>query len=211
MYTFEALQILIFLIPGFISLVVLNKILGRTHAPNDLGKIAEALILSLLIYVIYYSIYQESPIYFDTHKMSIKSTSWWAFILLFACSFLLPIAIGYLHNFDLYMRLLRRIKVTNETGAFDVWGDVFSKKYRSIIVNLEDGNRLQGWAEYASSTYQERFIYVCEPRWIVEHDDTLIFEPISEIDGILLLPETKIKYIEYYHRPKTRSDEDGEK
>ena len=52
MYTFKALQILIFLIPGFISTAMLSVLIVRKEQ-KELGKIVEALIFSLLIYTIY--------------------------------------------------------------------------------------------------------------------------------------------------------------
>ena len=52
MYTFQALQILIFLIPGFISATILNVLIVRKEK-REFGKIVEALIFSMVIYTIY--------------------------------------------------------------------------------------------------------------------------------------------------------------
>ena len=51
MYSFQALQILIFLIPGFISAVILDTLVVRIEK-KELGKIIEALIFSMIIYTL---------------------------------------------------------------------------------------------------------------------------------------------------------------
>ena len=61
MYTFQALQILIFLIPGFISATILNVLIVRKER-KEFGKIVEALIFSMFIYTIYSFIFGKAPI-----------------------------------------------------------------------------------------------------------------------------------------------------
>lgn len=201
MYTFDALQILIFLIPGFISSALLSKILGRNKSTNDLSQVVEALIFSLIIYVIYSIFFTSSPIRLDKEAMVIKVDNWLTFIPMLACSIVLPIVIGYMYNFDLAMRFLRRIKVTTETRGPDVWNDVFSEKYRMIIINFEDGRRLMGWAQYTSGTYEGRLIYIVYPSWVVGTDEIKSMR-IREIDGLLITPEYKIKFIEFLTQPE---------
>jgi len=52
MYTFQALQILLFLIPGFISSAMLYSLVIR-HDKSELSRIIEALVFSLLTYAFY--------------------------------------------------------------------------------------------------------------------------------------------------------------
>lgn len=52
MYSLDALQVLIFLVPGFISTAVLDALTVR-EKKSELGRIAEALIFSILINTIY--------------------------------------------------------------------------------------------------------------------------------------------------------------
>lgn len=56
MYSFEAIQILIFLLPGFVSETILNVPIVRKEK-NDLGKVIEALVYSIIIYVVYSLVY----------------------------------------------------------------------------------------------------------------------------------------------------------
>ncbi len=202
MQTFEALQILIFLIPGFISAILLDKILGREKKERDLAIFVEALILSFLIYVAYSLFYDSSPIYFDENKKATAVNSWWALGLLLLCSVLLPVLLGYLNHFELYMKLFRKMRITRLTGGRDTWGDVFSRKYRSININFEDGRRLHGWAELASETHEKPLIYLTHPQWIVKQDDKWVFVPINGVDGYLITPVAPIKYIEFLKRKR---------
>jgi len=204
MYTFEAIQILVFLIPGFISAILLDKILGRAKEGRDLAIFVEALILSFIIYVGYSLVYDSSPIFFNKGKMTTVVNSWWALGLLLLCSVLLPIILGYLNHHDLYMKLFRKMKITHLTGGRDTWGVVFARKYRSVNINFEDGRRLHGWAEYASETHEIPLIYLTHPQWIVKQGDKWVFVPITGVDGYLITPNAPIKYIEFLERKKKK-------
>jgi hypothetical protein len=202
MSTFEALQILIFLIPGFISAILLDKIMGREKKERDLAIFVEALILSFIIYVIYSLFYDSSPVYFDEQKKTAVVKSWWALGLILLCSFLLPAFFSFLHHSGIYMRLFRKMRVTSYTGGRDTWEEIFKTKYRSIIVNFEDGHRLQGWAEYVAGTYDNPMIYLLYPQWVKQCDNKSVYEKIEGADGLLITPEYKIKYIEFLKNEK---------
>ena len=61
MFTREALSLLIFLLPGFLSMAMLDMLTpGRKR--DNLQRIINALIFSLLIYAIYFVIFDNYPI-----------------------------------------------------------------------------------------------------------------------------------------------------
>jgi hypothetical protein len=65
MYTFQAIQIFLFLIPGFLALKILDAIVIRRQVQKDLERVIEALILSMIIYTIYSFTGEASPITMD--------------------------------------------------------------------------------------------------------------------------------------------------
>lgn len=204
MYSFEAMQILIFLIPGFISETILNIIVVRKDK-SDLGKIVEALIFSLIIYVGFSLLVSKSPVSltvvseskdgasstFTLHNSGVQ----YLWLLLF--SVILPLAMGCLVTNDLHMKLLRRLHITGKSARESVWLDLFLNNKRSIIVNLEDGRRITGFPEYYSDDPGSQYIYLYKPAWIVYNNDKKIDEIIemNGIDGILITPQQKIESI----------------
>lgn len=61
MYTLEALQILVFLLPGFVSAVILGALVVRRER-NELRTIIEALVFSMLVYTCYSLVSDASPV-----------------------------------------------------------------------------------------------------------------------------------------------------
>src|SRR5215813_13077114 len=110
MYTFQALQIFIFLIPGFLSSKFLDTLIIRKQDQKELSSIIEALILSMIIYTIYSLTGLSSPITLDqvnskfSYNYDAKS-----FVSLLAICVLLPILSAFIVNNDLHMKLARTL------------------------------------------------------------------------------------------------------
>ena len=198
MFTYQALQILIFLIPGFISATILNVLIVR-KAKNDLSKIVEALIFSLIVYTFYSMISGKSPIQvqkldeYTTYVYDGKSFLWLSIFSLF-----IPILLSILFTNDYHMKLARLLRISRRTARSTVWFDVFCDIKRHIIINFENGRRIYGWPMYYSDNPDDPFIFLYKPSWIIEDETTHESEFISlEIDGILITPEQKIETIEF--------------
>ena len=195
MYSFQALQILIFLIPGFISAVILDTLAVRMEK-KELGKIIEALIFSMIIYTIYSSISGKSPISLSKIEESTtlvydsKSFLWLALISLF-----IPLVLSFLITNDLHMKLARKLRITKKTARESVWFDVFSDLDKPIIINFENGRRIYGWPMYYSTKPENPYIFLFRPAWIQEDK----FVELN-IEGILITPEQKIESIEFLEK-----------
>ncbi|MBC8357337.1 MAG: hypothetical protein H8E54_00105 [Candidatus Aminicenantes bacterium] len=192
MYSFQALQILIFLIPGFISAVILDTLVVRMKK-KELGKIIEALIFSMIIYTIYSSISGKSPISLSKIEESTtlvydsKSFLWLALLSLF-----IPLVLSFLITNDLHMKLARKLRITRKTARASVWFDVFSDLDKHIIINFENDRRIYGWPMYYSTKPENPYIFLFRPAWIQEGK----FVDLN-IEGILITPEQKIESIEF--------------
>ena len=193
MYTFQALQILIFLIPGFISEVILNAFIVRKEK-KEFERIIEALIFSMLIYTIYSIAIGGSPIVLNQTTTSITlsyekySLSW-----LSAFSIGIPVVLGLLVTNDLHMKLARSLRISRKTARSSVWFDVFYDIRAHIIINFENGRRIYGWPMYYSNDPKNPYIFLFKPAWI-QGDQ---FVHLDDLEGILITPEQKIESIEF--------------
>lgn len=192
MYTFQALQILIFLIPGFISATILNALVVR-KAKTELGRIIEALILSMLIYTIYSLISGVSPVTLNQIEKSIVySYDSKSFLWLGVLSLGIPAILSLLITNDLHMKLARFLWISRRTARSSVWFDVFYDIRKHIIINLEDGRRIYGWPLYYSNDPESPYIFLSKPSWVQEERFIDL-----DIEGILITPEEKIESIEF--------------
>jgi hypothetical protein len=204
MYTFQAIQILIFLIPGFISGIILDNLVVR-KAKSEFGTVIEALIFSLIILVIYSQVISKSPIELTViNAPATASTSTYTlnsqgFLWLFVFSVLLPLPIAFLMTYDLHMKLLRFLHITKRTARENVWLDTFLDEQRYVVINFTDGRRITGWPKYYSDDKDSQYVYLTNAAWIVENMTTKQ-EEFKEIDmdGVLITNQPKIDSIMFY-------------
>ena len=197
--SYETLTVFVFLIPGFLSSIILNCVIVRKEKDN-LSIIVEALVFSLLIYFAIFLINLSSPItIIDSQKDNVSTYSIrFQSDVLFAVMFLaviFPLAIGASINRDWHMWLLRKAKITTKTARANIWLDLFADQDRYVIVNFSDGRRLFGWPMYYSNTLapEERSLYLYDPSWIDADGEYIDLG----IHGILLTKEELIESIEF--------------
>lgn len=202
MYSFQAIQILIFLIPGFISEALLNQFVVRKDR-SDLWTVVEALIFSLVIYTIYSLLVSKSPVELTVINVPDKTTSSTytynsiAFLWLIAFSIIIPIILSYLITYDVYMKLLRFLHISQRTSRESTWLDTFLDYQRYIIINFTDGRRIMGWPRYYSDDPEEQYIYLYKPALIIRNETTKKdeYKYLDTAEGILITPEQKIESI----------------
>lgn len=194
MFTFQALQLLLFLIPGFISATILNALVVRRDK-KELESIVEALIFSMFIYTMHTVISGQSPVTIDqteatiSYSYSFESGSLLWLILL---SVLTPLGLSFLITNDWHMKLARKFRISKKTARSSVWFDVFYDIKRSVIINLENGRRIFGWPLYYSDDPEKPHIFLHKPAWI-EGEEFIDLD----VEGILITPEQKIESIEF--------------
>jgi hypothetical protein len=191
MYTYQALQILVFLIPGFTVSAILHSFIVRQEK-KEIGKVVEALFFSLLVYSFYSLFFDRSPISIETTNEIIDYTyNGKAFITLSLITIALPCILSLIVSNDLHMSLARYLKITKRTSRNSVWLDVFMNCKQHIIINFENGRRIYGWPSYYSDSPKEPYIFLADPYWIEGEEITKI-----DVDGILITSEQKIESIE---------------
>lgn len=196
-FSYEAIQILIFLIPGFISATILNQLIVR-EKKKEFSRIVEALIFSMLIYTVYSIVSGISPVSLNKVKESVTlSYDKNSFLWLSLLSICLPLVLSALVTNDLHMRLARKLWITRRTARTSVWFDVFCDKRKHIIINFANGRRIYGWPTYYSNDPRKPCVFLSRPAWIVEGEDKESKFVDLEVEGILLTSEQKIESIEF--------------
>lgn len=208
----ETLTIFIFLIPGFVSTLIINTIIVRKEKDN-LSKIIEALVFSFIIYVIMSMVNGERSVLISSEQINNKTVYAVSYnssviIPVAILSLMLPILLGFLSTTDIHMKLLRKLKITNKTARETVWLDVFTEQKRYVIVNLFDGRRIFGWPMYYSNNPEEGCLYLYNAAWINDEGKYINLK----IHGLFLVKKDNIESVEFTLIDKSSATEDkGEK
>jgi hypothetical protein len=203
-FTFEGLQILIFLIPGFISQRILDILIVRRER-SELGKVIEALIFTMVVYTLYSFVSGVSPVSLtrvnETLTYSYDSTG---FIWLVVLCIIIPILMGLLFTTDVHMRLLRSLRATRKTSRSSVWYDVFCDIKRRVVITFGDERRMFGWPEYHSNDPENQYLFLSHAKWINDEagEDEAPYIDIPG-EGILITPELKIESIQFLEKENT--------
>lgn len=212
--TFQALQVLIFLLPGFVTAAVIN-FLFVTRKKTELDKVIEALFYSFVNYSIFILLLNRYP---DLRPLSVlKQTNNGietyileyhsiGFLSILAISILMGLFISFLNTKDLPTRFFRSLKITTRTSRSSIWSDVFHDEapHAYVIVNLVDGQRIMGWPLYYSDTPEESSIFLSDAYWVGENNNKIKIPG----PGILITSATKIESVEFLW-PKEQKQEGG--
>jgi len=201
MYTFQALQILIFLIPGFVSSRILNMLVVR-NGKKELEKFIEALIFSMLIYMVFSFVSGIAPIEINQENSAILYNGK-SFLLLIILSVFFPIPFGFLTQTDWHMGLARKLRLSKSTSRDSVWYDVFCDSDNYITIEFENGRRICGWPLHWASNPEKPYIYLTKPAWVVQDEKTGKPKYVDlDVKGILITPEQKIETIVFMKNEK---------
>jgi hypothetical protein len=195
MFTFQALQLLLFLIPGLIALAVYNQLVTRRPHRSDLSYVAEALVYSMFVYAFYALITDRSAVSLDQTPQTVSiSFDAISFIILILLSILAPIIPGVLVNKNVHTRLLSRLGISPKSARLSVWQDAFYDYKRHVVVQFEDGRRLYGWPLHYSDEADGTSLFLYRPHWLVDSDsDTELRD--TGLDGMLITPNQTIHNI----------------
>jgi len=186
----EALGILLVLLPGFAA-AYLVQLLAARRKQSELDKVVEALIFSLLLYLITLPVFGYAlPITWraDTGQISIV----WLHLFVLA---LLAVVLGAIYaasiNHNWLTAPFRRFKVTERSARSSVWNDVFSDIQGFVQVGMLDGKTAIGWIRKYSDEDEEHVLFLEEAAWVdSEGNESPINGP-----GILLTKNSEIEYV----------------
>jgi len=199
--TYNTLAVFVFLVPGFISSTLLDRLVPRERT-STFERIIEALIFTFVIYLVIHLATTRTAVYLREVRDEAAVTyslhfDPWVLIPVTLLSLVLPLGCAYLVNTDKHMKLLRKLGISGSTARHNTWLDVFTDIKTPVVVHLMDGRRVHGWPMYYSSTPDEGLLYLYDPVWI---DDQGRYTR-SEMHGIFFVRREELKWIEFRHNP----------
>jgi hypothetical protein len=193
----EALGILLVLLPGFASAYVVHMLAVR-RKKSDLEKIVEALLFSLLFYLVTLPFFSNTlPIGWrpmDNHPDIYQVTVIWKHLAALAG---LALVFGVVYaaniNHDWLMSFFRWIKVTDRSSRSTIWNDAFQDPDLDgyVQVGLSGDRNVIGWVNDYSDEEGSFELLLGDAAW-VERDGRL--QPIKG-PGILITNEARIEYV----------------
>ena len=197
----EALNVLLLLLPGFISGQILYSIFG----PDDISpmkRILDAVMLSFIINLLVPLMVSWEPLaYVKSGTFGLEyyfSKNIRVIYVSLTLIIALPLTIGYVYYNDYIHSLLRRLQITTKSSRQNTWNDTFLSNNRYVVVSLKDGRRIRGYPLMVSTDPKDGYIYLYNPAW-VNDDKTSEEEPNyfeSNCHGFLLSREN-IDLIEF--------------
>lgn len=212
--TGEAFKVLLFIIPGIISLRI-KSALSISSPSNPFNTTIDGLILTLVDHVLY-SVFTWSV-------AKLPSYGWVLFLSSFGSAIerspsirgelgrqlsdaggfpilVIAIAVGFIAGTIRYrgwdFRLLRFLNVTNRTGENLVWAETFTRAPLSYaVVACKDGSRFMGWVDTFSEEAGNYELFLSQASQ-VQPDGTLL--PIPG-PGVLLTRENPIIRVELWN------------
>jgi hypothetical protein len=191
----EALAILFVLLPGFLCAYIAQSLAVRRQQ-TDTEKVIEALIFSLILYLITLPFFGFTlPLHWQAGPGNTYQivANYHHLLSLFALS----VAFGTLYaaniNHDWLMSLMRLAHVTERTARTSIWNDAFQEISGWVQVGFEDGTQIRGWVRYYSDESGDCSLFLERATWIDGEDREEIEGP-----GILLTAAAGIKTVTFF-------------
>lgn len=199
--TIEALNILLLLLPGFMS----GQFFYSLFQVGDVSfskRVLDALLFSFVIYMIVSLFVTWEPLAYvksDLGRIEYVFNRNKTIILLSLTAIIfVPIVVGFFYFSDLVHTILRKMNLTTKTCRTNTWNDAFLSQNRYVVVTLKDGSRVRGYPTMFSTNPEEGFIYLYNPAWV--NDDKEINDERDYIESNchgFLLNRSNIDLIEF--------------
>ncbi|MFZ1890302.1 MAG: DUF6338 family protein [Candidatus Binataceae bacterium] len=196
--THEALTVLIFLLPGFLSERLADALTIRPQRSAAM-EVVEALIFSLLVYLLYSIVgfvVGLPPIVSlvgAIGTITASGQSIWGVAVLVIGALVLAAAQAIVVNYEWFDWFAYNTGLTKRLTTWSVWLDTFGT-FRGvwIRVHLENGDRIVGWPRFYSENTAEPELFLADS--YIEGTNGAV----TNVDGpgILLTPTAKIAMIE---------------
>jgi hypothetical protein len=198
--TTEALGVLLLLLPGFSCAYIVQRLAVRPKQ-TELDKVIEALLFSLILYLIASPFFNYSlPLSWQRKTVEgIEQYTFqlnWPYLVVLAA---LALATGILYsaslNHDWLLRLLRKWSITQRTARSSIWNDAFQDIPSSfVLVQLSRDRSIIGYLRYYSDEPEDSSLFLEDAAWIVDEKGTQ-----SPIDGpgILLTKQAGIESVSF--------------
>jgi len=202
--TNELINLFNFLLPGFITSFLFYSL---TSFPKK--SEFEMVVMALIYTVIINSIVEGlSSILFAIEKNGFSITEWtstakvlWSVFFALLFGFLL----SFLYNNDLLHKLLRKLKITNQTSYPTEWYGQFSETRSYVVLHFTDRRRIMGWpVEWPSSPKNGHFV-LKDAVWLDEIDGKTQEIELPNVEKIML-DATDIDMVEFIKPTEVKNE-----
>ena len=199
----DALQILIFVLPGLLSAKLRDSLsAGKDRSISEL--FFDGLLFTFFNWVIAQVVFALLPQLLALNNAlvegeglistAINQLQLQGGIVILFIAIMTGIFAGVISNGDWYYRALRKLRLTTRTSSQDVWTqsfDTFRGKW--LVVTLADKTRYRGWVRFYSVTEGKPALFLSEAARVNEDGS------MTEIKGpgVLLHSASKIARIEF--------------
>lgn len=208
--SFEALGVLLILLPGFSCAYAVQALTTRAKR-TELDKVIEALVFSCILYGLTIPFFgatlpvswhmdgpsQYSILLHRAHLLTLVGLALAGAVLYAACL-----------NHDWLLILFRKIKVTDKTARPTLWMDIFqdvAEEECFLMVGISGARTIIGYLSYYSDDSDESSLFLEDAAWL---DDDGTQRPI-EGPGILLTKQSGIEFIAFLD-PQATGEETAE-
>ena len=189
----EAVAVLIFLLPGFVAAAVFHSLTAHPR-PREFGYVVQSLVFTTVGQAVAWVAQWLASVFGAGYE--------WPAGLELVVSLLsasgVALLVAAVANHDSAHRLLRRVRVTQETSYPSEWYSAFCRKTNCYVVlhlKKDDELRLYGWPEeWPSQPHSGHFI-ISEPEWLDENDRRIP----AEVNAILV-PASDVQMVEFLSR-----------
>jgi hypothetical protein len=193
----EIVQILFFLLPGFLTAKMLE--MWVITKPKDVfDRVVQAFVLTFVNLICFAFIrwLLEKLVGFQfDHDQFFAINN---LLLMVFCAVRIAIILSFELNNELVLTKLRKWKITKKTYKPCTWVETFEHVERLVVVHLNDGRRIYGWPKFYSDDPAERAIFLEEASWLDDENNLINNPPIS----ILLDGNSGIQFVEFLQEVK---------
>jgi len=183
--TNELINLFNFLLPGFITSFLFYS-LTSFPKKSEFELVVMALIYTVVINsiveVLSWVLLAIGNNGFSIAEWSSTAKVLWSVFFALLFGFLLP----FLYNNDLLHKLLRKLKITNQTSYPTEWYGQFSETRLYVVLHFNDRRRIMGWPlEWPSSPKNGHFVLE-NAVWLNEIDGETQKIELSNVEKIML-------------------------
>lgn len=198
--------ILLFLLPGFVSVGVI-EILCVRKSKDAFERVIEALIFTMLNLAGFLIVRALLELYPNIRFDHVEFLTPGNVGLMAFCSLAIGVGLAAEINHEWILGVLNnRVHLTRKTAKPSTWNETWTHAQKFVVVHLDDGRRIYGWPTFYSDSPEERALFLEDASWL-DDDNKLINEaaPIS----VLLDKHSGIKLVEFLEPNATHQN--GEK
>ncbi len=193
----EVLQVLSFLLPGFLTAWVFH---GLTSFParSQFERLIQALIFTSIIQVLVVLFRSVLEVVGTMIGADNPWTSQASFTSSLVIALILGVVLSKFTNYDIVHALLRKLGVTYQNSFPSEWFSAFARHKTYVVLHLSGERRLYGWpVEWPTDPEKGHFLIV-DAEWLTD-GNPIKLESVETI----LIPVAEVEMVEFM---KTRSN-----